>query len=57
MDLLKKQLEENNIEINFEDVVEIDYKDELFFIKTDKKTVKSRIVVILQALIQKNSLI
>ena len=44
--LFKQQLEKNNIGIRHEKVLNIDYKEDIFNIKTENETINSRIVVI-----------
>ena len=44
--LFKKQLENVGLKVNFERVLEIEYKDKLFFTKTDRRIFKSPFVVI-----------
>ncbi len=45
-DLFTQQLDKSGIEINFEKVLKLDYKKELFLIKTDNRIYSSRIVII-----------
>lgn len=44
--LFKKQVENAGIRVRFEEILELDYKNEMFFIKTDHRELNSRIAVI-----------
>ncbi|MEW6456987.1 MAG: NAD(P)/FAD-dependent oxidoreductase [Acidobacteriota bacterium] len=44
--LFRKQLENAGIKVHFEEVLELDYMNKVFFVRTDKRTIISRIVVI-----------
>lgn len=46
VELFKKQLENAQIKVHFEKVLKLDYKNGLFFIKTNQKEITCRIVII-----------
>lgn len=46
VELFKKQLEHTGVTVGFEMVLELEYKDEMFFTKTNERTIRSNIAVI-----------
>lgn len=44
--LFKRQLKRVGVRVTFEEVIELDYTEDLFFIKTERRMAKSKIVVI-----------
>ena len=44
--LFKKQLENAGVRVHFEEVLALDYRNEMFFINTNQRTITCRIVVI-----------
>jgi len=44
--LFKKQLQECGIEVYFEEVLNLDYKDDLFRVRTNRRSLRSRIAVV-----------
>jgi thioredoxin reductase len=46
VELFRKQLENTGVEVRFEKVLELEYRDELFSAKTDRRVIRSNITVI-----------
>ncbi len=46
VELFKKQLEHTGVTVGFEKVLELEYRDEMFFARTNERTIKSNIAVI-----------
>ena len=46
VELFKKQLEHTGVTVSFEKVLELEYRDEMFFARTNERTIKSNIAVI-----------
>ncbi len=44
--LFMKQLQENGIEVRFEKVMNLDYKDDLFRVKTNRRSLRSKVAVV-----------
>ena len=46
VELFKKQLDNSEVKVSFERVVKLEFRDKLFFTKTNRRTIKSATVVI-----------
>jgi len=46
VELFKKQLKNTGVKVNFENVMELEYEDGAFFTRTNKRAIKSNIIVI-----------